>query len=460
MQSVIEGLMSNFWRFQSVVLVLQGVSFLLAPNALAVLPAAVDFCVSTSAHQIEGDNRNSDWWVFEQVPGSIKKGERSGKATDHLHRFREDIRWMKELGVKRYRFSIEWARLEPALGNWNASAVQWYRDLLAELSRAGIEPIITLHHFTLPQWVRDQGGWEWAEAPERFNRFVETVVSEIAPTVRDWNTFNEPMVHLVTGYVAGVVPPNRRDMNRFALAIRGVLKAHALAYATLHQKSRHSSVRVGFAHHLRVFSAARWWNPLDHLIAYFLDRAFNWAFIDAVETGNLNLSVPGMISLSEPIDGLRATEDFIGMNYYSRDQVRFVFENPIPFKLLVKEGAQTNDLGWEIYPAGMTELLIEVSRRYPHQSILITENGIADASMNDLKRIAFIEDHWKAMRVAIDQGARVETYCYWSLLDNFEWIEGFDPRFGLLHVNYDDFVRTPRTSFRWLQQMTGTALKK
>lgn len=447
--------MSKFWRSFSK---LAFVFFILSAGSRflhAAMPRGVDFCVSTSAHQIEGENRFSDWWVFEQKSGVIKNGDRSGKATDHLRLFRDDVALMKSIGVKRYRFSIEWARLEPREGEFDEEAADWYRSLLSELKSAGVEPMVTLHHFTLPQWVREKGGWEWAGAPERFNRYVEKVVREIAPDVRDWNTFNEPMVHLVTGYMAGVVPPQSKDLKQMKVALVGVLKSHALAYETLHRQSRNTSVRVGVAHHLRVFEAERWWNPFDQLTAFFLDKAFNWAFIDAIETGRLAISVPGLMSANEKIENLQGTQDFMGVNYYSRDQVYFTGMKPQMFELHVKRGAPVSDMGWEIYPDGFSQILVEVSKRYPKHSILVTENGIADNQLRDSKRIAFVRDHLSALKIAIDQGAKVETYCYWSLLDNFEWVEGFSPRFGLFHVDYSTFKRTPRESVEWIKALVS-----
>ncbi|MBI3544450.1 MAG: family 1 glycosylhydrolase, partial [Deltaproteobacteria bacterium] len=420
-------------------------------------PKNFKWCVATAAHQIEGGNVNSDWWDWEQIPGNVKRGERSGAACDHWNRLDEDIRLLTELHVRQYRFSIEWAKLEPVPGTWDDGAVAHYRRELKLLREAGIEPMITLQHFTLPKWLREKGGWEWDGAPAAFARFAAFAFETIAPEVRDWVTINEPMVHLTLGYLAGKQPPSKKgSMADIHGPVVGLLKAHAAAYHAM--KARHAELkrrliwpfrpyrltkelRIGLANHLRIFDPASEWNPGDSFIAGKLDAAFNWAFPMAAETGRLRYNIPFQADVDELIPGLAHTQDFFGLNYYTRDMVSLDLGGQ-GFKLSVPEGADVSDVGWEIYPEGFYRLLKATAEKFPAMPILITENGIADS--RDAKRAQYLESHLAAMARAMSEGVNVEGYCHWSLMDNFEWSEGFEPRFGLFEVDYSTQTRTPR----------------
>jgi beta-glucosidase len=413
-------------------------------------PANFKWCVATAAHQIEGDNTNSDWWAFEKNPGAIKNNEKSGKASDHWNRIEEDTQLMKDLNVKSYRFSIEWAKIEPQEGQWNQAAIDHYKNEIKTLRAQGIEPMITLHHFTFPNWVVAKGSWEWTEFPTAFKKYTEKVVTEIATDVQDWVTFNEPMVVIFGGYMAGVMPPKRNDSKAAGRALTAMLQAHVQSYNLIHAQNKKTKVRVGFAHHLRVFEPMQRFNPIDWLLAKQLDKAWNWAFATAPETGRLQLYVPFLISVDQEIEGLKGTQDFFGVNYYTRDHIHFSLTK-FELERSVPAGALVNDLKWEIYSEGFYLILKEISKRFPSKDILVTENGIADH--RDAFRKDFLASHFRAMHRAIAEGARVQAYCHWSLLDNFEWNEGFAPRFGLYEVNYTDQKRTPRGSALYFSEV-------
>ncbi|MBI3556373.1 MAG: family 1 glycosylhydrolase [Deltaproteobacteria bacterium] len=405
-------------------------------------PSSFKWCVATAAHQIEGGNTNSDWWDWEQIPGHVKNGERSGAACGHWDRLEEDTRLLSGLHVRQYRFSVEWAKVEPKQGRYDLDAIIHYNRELALLRAAGIEPMITLQHFTLPRWMREQGGWEWDGAPAAFAKYSTFVLDNIGFGVRDWITINEPMVHLVLGYLGGVQPPGKKgDLASLKAPVIGLLKAHAAAYHAM--KQRHPEIRIGLAHHLRVFDAIPGWNPLNGVLAEKLDRAWNWAFAEALETGQLRYDIPLATEVNEFIENIAHTQDFIGINYYTRDMVEMTLEAP-GFKFSVPEGAETSDVGWEIYPEGFYRVLKAAAEHFPGKQILITENGIADAK--DTKRSKFIESHLEAMNRAMREGVPVEGYCYWSLMDNFEWSEGFTPRFGLYEMDYATLARKARPS--------------
>jgi beta-glucosidase len=211
-------------------------------------PKNFQWCVSTSAHQIEGNNINSDWWDWEQIPGHIANNEKSGAACDSWNRVDEDLDMLKDLGVQTYRFSVEWAKIEPEEGQFDQTAIAHYQNEVALLKSAGISPMITLQHFTMPRWVRAKGAWEWDGFPAAFANFAALVYTQIAPQTRDWVTINEPMVTVLGGYLEGVMPPSeQRKLSGIAPVLGGLLKAHAAAYSTLHQLADFygSDIRVG-----------------------------------------------------------------------------------------------------------------------------------------------------------------------------------------------------------------------
>lgn len=420
-----------------------------ADSSFLEFPIGFSWCAATAAHQIEGQNTQSDWWQWESVSGHIQNADRSGNACDGWNKLQEDIGLLHNMAVKTYRFSIEWAKIEPQPGIWDEKVIAHYQQEIDRLHAVGIEPLVTLQHFTLPVWVAQKGGWEWADMPKAFAHYANYVYSRLHG-VRDWITINEPMVVIYNGYHEGTFPPGqKRELVGLVPPMLGMLKAHALAYHTLHTEAEHShkEIRVGIAHHLRYIHALHSYNPLDLLAAHFASEAWNWVFMDAVESGRFKMWVPLQFSAKEDLLGLAGTEDFIGINYYSEDTVRFShggFETGVPVEL------EKNDMGWAISPRGLAWVLEQVTDRYRKKSIFITENGIADRS--DLKRTKFIHDHLVVLHEAIARGILVEGYCYWSLMDNFEWANGFWPRFGLFEVDYKTEQRVPRPSVKYFTE--------
>ncbi|MBL7715581.1 MAG: glycoside hydrolase family 1 protein [Bdellovibrionales bacterium] len=433
------------------------VFFALNPFAHAAKPKTIVFpkdfkwCTATAGHQIEGNNVHSDWWEFEKQPGAISGGQKSGLAAGSYTRVSEDIALMKSIGANSYRFSVEWSRVEPKEGVIDAAEVKHYQDQVLQLEAAGIEPLITLHHFVSPLWFRNKGGWEWEGAPKAFADFARLVRSKIAPKARFFITINEPMVHIMGGYFLGNVPPQeKRPMQDIAPVLIGLLKSHAAAYAALKEEAKKSKteVQVGTANHLRLFQAKRKLNPVDQLTAQILEDAWNWAFPNALKTGRLKMKIPQMVSIDVEIQGLRGTQDYLGINYYTRDRIhsgavmRAAKGKPKPSDgdFLERMYSPAN---WESYPDGLEKILKQAYRKYS-LPILITENGVDDAT--DLKRQDYLRTHVQAVARAIDSGVPVQSYCHWSLLDNFEWIHGFGPRFGLFEVDYSTLNRRARPS--------------
>ncbi|MCM0604573.1 MAG: glycoside hydrolase family 1 protein [Xanthomonadaceae bacterium] len=419
--------------------------------------------VGSSAHQIEGYNSNSDWWLYEEQPGKIKKGEKSGAACDHWNRVEEDTQLLKDAGAQVYRFGVEWAKIQPTEDSWDESVILHYKNELDLLLKAGIIPMITLQHFSIPLWLAHQGGWAAEGAPEKFLKFSKRIYEELGSKVEYWITINEPMVVLVLGYLSGHGPPGSGGLGMMIEAMDGMIRGHALVYHECKKMSKELgwiNPQIGIAHHLRVFQPKRKWNLLDWITAHGISRAFNWSFFDAVETGNLFFKVPRHVNVKRQLANAKGTQDFIGINYYSRDHVQFGFKHPFWFHVSFRQDRPLTDLGWEIYPRGIYKLIKQSSKRAtPGKPIWITENGVADRY--DSKRESFIKQHLFWLSRAIKKGLPVVGYIHWTIYDNFEWSEGYDPKFGLYENDFKTQVRTPRKSaitFKQIIQDNGFEL--
>ena len=415
---------------------------------MVVFPASFLFGTATSATQIEGGCTTSDWFEFARQPGRVKGGDRPDVACDAWRRWEGDVALQKSLGLGAHRMSIEWARIEPREGEIDRAVLDRYREMIGALRDAGIEPMVTLHHFTLPAWLAARGGVLAAGFAERLARFARVVVGALGDVCRRWITINEPNVLAAQAYLLGVWPPAVTSPAAAVRAHHRLLEAHVAAYRAI-KSLRGDAVEVGVAHHLRVAEPARPGSILDRAAARTFARVFNDAFATATCEGRMY----------GPLDPLahgrrgfrvaeaRGTQDFFGINYYSRDLVRFAPGRPQELfsSRQVPPGAAVSDLGWEIYPAGLGRLVRTWGRR-SRVPVYVTENGIADAA--DAKRGAFLVDHLTELGRAIADGVDVRGYFHWSLTDNFEWAEGYAPRFGLFEVDYATQARRPRASAR------------
>ena len=406
----------------------------------------------TSAHQVEGDNRNSDWWQWEEQ-GRTRAP--SGMACEHWTRYAADFELARRLGHDAHRFSVEWARIEPYPDRIDHAALGHYVDVVRALEANGLEPFVTLHHFTSPLWLARRGTWEADDAPDRFARYVRTVAHALAPHVRWWITINEPMVLAYRAYVEGGWPPGRSDLGAAFAAIRNMAIGHALAYGAIRQVYRDHGLpppHVSIAKHLRRFAPCRPGHALDRAAVHLRDRVFNDMFVRALHTGRLFW--PGLVNVRLPA---ARTLDFLGLNYYTREFIRFGgVSGPRLFGDLCQEhehqgAGRANGLGWEAHPEGLLYFL----KRFAALGVplVVTENGTWEP--DDRDRAAYIETHLDAVSQARRDGVDVRGYLYWSLLDNFEWECGFEPRFGLVEVDYATQERRPRPSaesLRWSAQ--------
>jgi beta-glucosidase len=403
-----------------------------------------------ASHQSEGGNHNS-WTEWEDVPGHIKNGEKSGLADDHWNRFEEDFDNLVWLNANTHRFSVEWSRLEPQQGQWNDEAALHYREMIMALKKRNIRPVICLFHFTLPIWVAEKGGFENPEVMDAFVAFSEKAQRTFGDLVEDWLTLNEPVVYALGGYAAGVTPPGVKDFKRTMNVVVNMLKVHGRVYHAL--KILDPQARVSFAQHLRVFTPKNKFSPFDRWGAHVADEVMNWSWYKTIQTGKIKIHIPLMFSADEECPECLGAMDYIGFNYYSHDLISVNPFTAQKFFLSTRKNVPTTDMGWEIYPEGMVKLLKEIKSHglaaYP---LLVTENGIADAG--DTQRPQFIYDHLRLfLQTAEDLGLKPMGYLYWSLIDNFEWVDGFGPRFGLFSVDYATQKRTPRPSAYFFKEM-------
>jgi beta-glucosidase len=394
---------------------------------------------ATASHQVEGGNANNDWWDWEQQVGHIRDGTSSGRACDHYHLFRQDFELLASLSQNAHRLSLEWSRIEPTPGQFDHDAIRHYREVLEYLRRFGIEPVVTLHHFTNPRWLSDAGGWETELVVDRFASYVSRAVEEFGDLVKYWVTVNEPIIYGTMGYLAAAWPPGKRNPLLFIRVVQNLLRGHARAAQIIHQRSPRSDVQVGVAHHLRVFDPYRRSVPGDYFVARFAEAIFNRAVLRSITDGCFHFPFGwGAIFGGDPI------ADFIGLNYYSREMATLDFRRPRSFfgSYFAHPKRPKTSAGWEIYPEGVYRLLKYLAKL--GKPILITENGVADEE--DELRPAFLISHLAEIHRAIREGAPVQGYFHWSSLDNFEWAEGRRLRFGLIHVDYDTLKRTVKPS--------------
>ncbi|MBI4862276.1 MAG: glycoside hydrolase family 1 protein [Candidatus Riflebacteria bacterium] len=422
-------------------------------------PAGFLWGTATAAHQVEGGNSGNTWWDWEQVPGHIKNGDKSGLAADHWNRFASDLDLARAINCNAYRFSVEWSRIEPADGVFDQAAIGHYREVLAACRQRRLTPMVTLFHFTLPRWIGALGGFESPVVVDRFARFSRRMGQELGDLVDLWCTENEPVVYALASYGNGVFPPGKTDVGVALRVYARLIEAHGKAYRALHDSDRIDAdgdgrpALVGIAKHLRVFDPYSPYSTPDILAARALDQLFNRVFFHACTRGEARISGPAPGAPVESIHdlGLRGTMDYIGVNYYSRDIVKFNPASPLMADLTVNQGSPTSDLGWEIYPEGIYRTLMSL-KRY-NLPVFITENGVADGP--DKLRKAFIRDHLHWIAQAISDGVDVRGYFHWSLMDNFEWAEGFWPRFGLYRVDYGTQARTLTEGGRFFSEVAG-----
>ena len=450
-------------------------------------PAGFLWGAATAAYQIEGAAREggrgeSIWDVFCRVPGAVADAQNGDVACDHYHRTAEDIALMKDLNLAAYRFSISWARCMPDGVTPNPEGIAFYSRLVDQLLDAGITPWVTLYHWDLPQALEDKGGWASRDTAERFAAYAALMHEALGDRVRIWTTLNEPWVSAFLGYAAGIHAPGRRDPAAALAAVHHLLLGHGLAVREL--RRRDPEATLGITLNLTVADPADPDREGDVDAARRVDGQSNRLFLDPIFRGEYPADVLtdvahlGMDDVVRPgdLEVISAPVDVLGVNYYHGDAFTTDPE-PRPAQPAsplvaadgvrqVPRGLPVTGMGWEVQPEGLRRLLNRLQREYTGPAgipIYITENGAAfedvpDAAgfVDDQARLAFFDEHLRALHASLADGVDVRGYFAWSLLDNFEWAFGYHQRFGLVRVDYDTQRRIPKASGRWYSRVAAS----
>jgi beta-glucosidase len=412
----------------------------------AVFPPDFLWGAATAAHQVEGDNTRSDWWEWEHRPGSPVP-EPSGRACEHYTRYADDVALLAEVGLNTYRYSVEWARIEPAEGEFDTDELDHYRRMTDVVRARGVTPMVTLNHFTLPQWLAARGGWLAADAPELFARYADRVVTHLGDRVPWWCTLNEPGNVAIGGYL-GVFgwPPGTRDMASWERSVDAMVKAHHLGRDAV--RAAAPGAKDGATHGMQEWES----NRAGRAPMRQVRRMFEDVFLEASRG-----------------------DDFVGVQTYTRVPVELpiwmaplaglIGVGPLRARVLpgmmrsafasldpsVDDGVRRTEMGYEFRPQAIAATLRRAASMVPGTDLVVTEHGIA--TNDDEERVEFIVDGLAAVASVLSEGLPVRGYLYWSLLDNFEWAHGYRPRFGLVEVDRETMARTVRPSARVLGQI-------
>jgi beta-glucosidase len=396
---------------------------------------------ATAAHQVEGNNTNNQWWMWEQ---SGHTQGTSGLACDWWGgRWKEDFDRAAEAGQNAHRLSVEWSRIQPTPDTWDEDALERYRTMLRGLRERGMTALVTLHHFTDPLWFYEMKGWENEEAVPLFEKFVRKTVEALKEYCTLWGTFNEPNGYALNGYVnhgVATFPPGKNNPKLAFQVVATMIRAHAAAYRAIHEIQREA--RVGYALHYRSFLPYRAWSPLDKLSVNIAFNSLNNGFPSAMATGVMR-SPLGSIKIPEA----KGTQDYFGLNYYTRDYVTFDLRKPrtlFAHNFFAKDADLSSNKFMANEPEGMFEGLKWIVRTFPNLPILITENGVEDS--DDHMRPRYMAQHIHQMWRAVNFNWPVKGYFYWTLVDNFEWERGWTYQFGLWGLDRETQKRIKRPS--------------
>jgi len=454
-----------------------------ASEPLPAFPAGFVWGTATAAYQIEGavseDGRGpSIWDTFSHTPGAIETGETGDVACDHYHRWKEDVDLLRELGGGAYRFSVAWPRIQPTgRGAVNAAGMGFYSRLVDELLDAGITPVLTLYHWDLPQALEDVGGWRVRDTAKRFAEYATLVHGALGDRVPMWTTFNEPFCTAFIGYAEGRHAPGAKEGHGALAAAHHLLVAHGLAVTAMRDQQRRDE-RFGITLNLQDITPADD-STEDRAAARRLDGFINRVFLDPLFAHRYPQAEaevwPGLTDRAFRLDGdlglIGVPLDFLAVNtYFPSYPVAGEHAQPDPTRRTAgdigvgeapPEHLPRTEMGWPVEADIMRRLMARLRAEYPElPPVYITENGMAcpdeiaaDGVVHDQDRIAYLDGHLRSLHQAIEDGADVRGYFYWSLLDNFEWARGYAKRFGLVHIDYATLARTPKDSFAWYRDM-------
>jgi beta-glucosidase len=424
---------------------------------------------ATAAFQVEGawqaDGKGESIWDrFCHTPGKVERGDTGDVACDHYHLWRDDVALMRDLGLNAYRFSVAWPRVLPkGSGAVNPAGLAFYDRLVDALLEAGITPFATLYHWDLPQALQDAGGWPARASADAFCAYSDIVSRKLGDRVKHWMTINEPYVIAVLGHCLGVHAPGHKDQAETLAAAHHLLLAHGQAVTILRENVKDARVGIALDIHPQTPASE---SAADRAEALRLDGIMNRWFLDPLAGRGYPQDIVdhytsdlGFVQGND-LQVIAAPLDFVGINYYSRFITR---AEDIPEKenqpVSVFSGPQTA-MGWEVYPQGLTDLLVRIQREYPFPQYFITENGAAyedkvneQGEVHDPQRLDYIRAHLLALQTAMQAGVPVGGYFCWSFMDNFEWAFGFGKRFGLIYVDFESQKRIPKHSALWYRQV-------
>ena len=447
-------------------------------------PADFTWGTAMASYQIEGaapagGRRPSIWDTFSHTPGKVAHGDTGDVACDHYHRMPEDVALMADLGIGSYRFSVSWARVRPDGGSVNPTGLAFYDRLVDELLAHGIEPLLTLYHWDLPQALEDAGGWTVRDTALRFAEYATSVHDALGDRVPTWTTLNEPWCSAFLGYANGHHAPGRQEPASAMRAAHHLLLGHGLATTELRARG---ADRLGITLNFTVADPADPRAAADVDAARRIDGLHNRLFLEPVVRGAYPADVVadtehlGWTDVVRDGDlaAISAPIDVLGVNYYQGDLVagptgeRPAADEPTPFVgcedvVFVPRDLPRTAMGWDVQPEGLTRLLVRLSDEAPGLELMVTENGAsyddvvaADGSVDDQDRLDFIDQHLRAVHAAREAGADVRGYYVWSFLDNFEWAFGYERRFGIVRVDYPTQQRTPKASGKWYADVCRT----
>ena len=432
-------------------------------------PQGMKWGSATAAYQIEGaisegGRGPSIWDTFSNTPGKVINGDTGEVACDSYHRYKEDVKLLKDLGADVYRFSVSWPRIFPdGTGEVNKEGLDYYHRLVDELLENGIEPMCTLYHWDLPQALQDQGGWENRDTITAFVDYAELMFREFDGKINYWITLNEPWcIAFLSNYI-GVHAPGNRDLQLAVQISHHLMVAHGEAVKRFRELG--AKGEIGYAPN------TTWMEPyssrtedeeacrreVGNYIDWFMDPVFKGEYpaflVDwfREKGATLRIEAGDMETIRQPVD-------FLGINYYTGHVARYKENHGLMDFEVVESGMEKTDIGWSIYPEGFYKVLMTIKEKYGDVPIYITENGSCyndepeDGRVQDDKRIDYLKQHLVALDRSIQSGVNVKGYLTWSLMDNFEWAFGYTMRFGIVHVDYSTLERTKKDSYHWMRE--------
>ena len=402
-------------------------------------PSGFSWGVATASHQIEGNNYNN-WSEFEKE----RNKEQSGAACDHWNQWENDHQLILELGVNSYRFSIEWSRIQPTQDGWDEDAIAVYSKMVDSLIDMGIEPVITLHHFSHPVWFENLGGFYKRSNIKYFQKYCERIFPYFNGRVKKWCTINEPEVFSIMGYFMNMFPPGKRSVFKAIKVMKNVMIAHGQVYHAL--KEIDSESYIGLAKNVTIFDPYRRWNIIHWITSIILNYVWNGAIISSLKRGKM---------YGTTLKKTKSSTDFIGLNYYTHVLTSPFLPQTTEVDLPSRKGQEITEFGYPMYAEGLERAVKMISKL--NIPIEITENGVADSK--DVLRPIHLKRHLWVLSELLSKGFDIRSYFHWSLMDNFEWAEGYSLRFGLYEVDYESQKRTLRDSgkeyARMIKEYTG-----